>query len=105
MSLQISRLVVKDRKVYGFNPKQEINITTPNLYVIAGPNGAGKTIRRRFKRGLENLMTTYRFLADDWQVYDNQTDEPRMVAFGKIEGTAFKDQNFYASVEQFLEKK
>jgi predicted ABC-type ATPase len=62
-------------------------------------------IRRRFKRGLENLMTTYRFLANDWQVYDNQTAEPRMVAFGKLEEAAFKDQEFYASVKQFLEKK
>jgi hypothetical protein len=36
-------LVVKGCKVFGFNPKQEINIATPNLFVIAGPNGAGKT--------------------------------------------------------------
>lgn len=61
-------------------------------------------IRRRFKRGLENLMNTYRFIADDWQVYDNQTEEPRMVAFGRPDGVAFKDQEFYASVKHFVEK-
>lgn len=61
-------------------------------------------IRRRFKRGLENLMNTYRFIVDDWQVYDNQTDEPRMVAFGRPDGVAFKDQEFHASVKHLVEK-
>lgn len=61
-------------------------------------------IRRGFKRGLENLMNAYRFIVDDWQVYDNQTDKPRMVAFGRPEGVAFKDQEFYNSVKHCVEK-
>jgi predicted ABC-type ATPase len=41
------------------------------------------TIRRRFQRGLANLLASYVPLADEWIVYDNSaTSGPRLVAEG-----------------------
>ncbi len=40
-------------------------------------------IRRRFSRGLPNLFNVYRPLLDSWIVFDNSTDEPRIIAHEK----------------------
>ena len=40
-------------------------------------------IQRRYRRGIENLKTLYRPLADNWRIYDNSRDHsPRLVATG-----------------------
>ena len=38
-------------------------------------------------------------------MYDNRTSEPKVVAFGRSEGAAFKDEEFYSSVKHLVEKK
>ena len=40
-------------------------------------------IRRRFSRGLSNLFNAYRPLLDSWIMFDNSTDEPRIIAHEK----------------------
>jgi len=40
-------------------------------------------IRRRFSRGLPNLFNVYRPLLDSWIMFDNSTDEPRIIAHEK----------------------
>ena len=37
-------------------------------------------IRRRFDRGLRNLMTQYHECVDAWVLFDNSTGMPRLVA-------------------------
>ena len=44
-----------------------------------GHNIPQETIRRRFEKGLRLLVETYRPLVDQWFVYDNSGDEPRLI--------------------------
>ncbi len=39
-------------------------------------------VRRRFVRGWDNFVNTYRPMADAWAVYDNSTQEARLVEEG-----------------------
>lgn len=70
---------------------------------LGGHSVPDQDIRRRFHRGLENLMILYRTLADDWQVYDNRSVHPELVAFGDSKKADFLQPDFYSSVKQFLE--
>lgn len=47
-----------------------------------GHHVAEAIVRRRYVTGLRNLFELYRPLATTWQVYDNSSTEPRLVAFG-----------------------
>jgi predicted ABC-type ATPase len=40
-------------------------------------------VRQRYERGLTNFFNVYRPLADEWAMYDNSEDEPRLVAVGE----------------------
>jgi len=37
-------------------------------------------IRRRFDRGIRNLLTQYHDLVDTWDLFDNSASEPRLIA-------------------------
>ena len=39
-------------------------------------------IRRRFDKGLENFYTLYRDLVDEWAIYDNSLQPPRLIESG-----------------------
>jgi predicted ABC-type ATPase len=41
-----------------------------------------ETVRRRYRAGLRNFFALYRILATTWRMYDNSTDEPRLIASG-----------------------
>ncbi|MEG4799385.1 hypothetical protein QUB63_00680 [Microcoleus sp. ARI1-B5] len=43
-------------------------------------------IRRRYDRGLLNLIALYLPLCDNWIIYDNSHETPELVAEGSIEG-------------------
>jgi predicted ABC-type ATPase len=47
-----------------------------------GHNVPHAEVLRRFARGLRNLDTTYKLLADAWAVYDNSGDRPRLLETG-----------------------
>lgn len=47
-----------------------------------GHNIPEATIRRRFDAGLRNLENTYKRLVDQWSLYDNSGDEPRLIDWG-----------------------
>ena len=40
-------------------------------------------IRRRFTTGWRNFEQRYRAVVDDWAVYDNSDDEPKMLEWGE----------------------
>jgi predicted ABC-type ATPase len=44
-----------------------------------GHNVPRADVVRRFSRGWENFQRVYRPLADSWAVYDNSSDEPKIV--------------------------
>ena len=39
-----------------------------------------RDIRRRFARGVRNLLTEYHALVDTWSLFDNSAREPRLIA-------------------------
>ena len=52
-------------------------------------------IRRRFKRGIRNLLGEYQRIVDTWTLLDNSGDQPRLVAsFDGAESVAFDNALF-----------
>jgi predicted ABC-type ATPase len=61
-------------------------------------------VRRRFKKGLQNLFSIYHPLLDTWVLFDNSTDTPELIVsdeFGKL--TIF-DAMLYSSITKNLVK-
>jgi len=40
-------------------------------------------IRRRFSKGLLLFDTVYRFLVDDWMLFDNSGEQPELIEWGE----------------------
>ncbi len=69
-----------------------------------GHNVPENVVRRRFKKGLQNLFRVYRPLLDTWVLFDNSTDTPKLIVsdeFGKL--TIF-DAMLYSSITKKLVK-
>jgi predicted ABC-type ATPase len=47
-----------------------------------GHNVPRKDVLRRFSRSWINFQKHYRLLADEWTVYDNSGDKPRLIEQG-----------------------
>jgi len=47
-----------------------------------GHNVPEATIRRRYLAGARNFFQLYRPLAEAWQIYDNSSSQPRIIAVG-----------------------
>jgi predicted ABC-type ATPase len=45
-----------------------------------GHDVSAADVRRRFSRSWMNFQNSYRLLADEWTVYDNSGDKPRLLA-------------------------
>ena len=50
---------------------------------MGGHDVPAESVRRRFERGLHNLFHVYRPLLDSLIMFDNSTDEPRIIAHEK----------------------
>ncbi len=50
-----------------------------------------KVIRRRFKRGLKNLLQKYALLADSWTLLDNSGEKPRAIVSKQAGSLEIKD--------------
>lgn len=51
-----------------------------------------RDVERRYRRSLENLKNDYLPLADWWRVYDNSSDNPRVIARGGHRETVISDR-------------
>ena len=60
-------------------------------------------IRRRFSRGLSNLFNVYRLLLDSWIMFDNSTDEPRIIAHEKDGMLTVIDGNLFDTLYEHQE--
>ncbi len=64
-------------------PNPEVAISRVATRVSQGGHNIPEaTIRRRFDAGLRNLENTYKGLVDQWSLYDNSGDEPRLIDWG-----------------------
>jgi predicted ABC-type ATPase len=56
-------------------------------------------IRRRFGRSLSNLIRHYLPLADEWTIFDNSGQEPRLVADGTESHARVMDERLYRQIQ------
>lgn len=69
--------------VYLWLPTPELAIERVARRVEAGGHAVPEeVVRRRYARGRENFLRMYAPLADAWEVYDNSSLEPFLVAYG-----------------------
>lgn len=55
-------------------------------------------VKRRFRRGLQNLLTLYRPLASSWTLFDNSGPVPRLVAEEKHQKLSIVDGESYHKI-------
>ncbi len=71
-----------------------LTLTSPELAIArvaqrvaqGGHNVPEPIIRRRFQAGLDNFSGLYRPLADDWMLFDNSGESPRLLERGEKDG-------------------
>ena len=68
-----------------------------------GHNVPEEIVRRRFNRGLPNFFNLYRPLLDFWAFFDNSTDFPRMIAFGKSGELQIIDSDVFSMIADDME--
>lgn len=60
---------------------------------LGGHDVPHNTIKRRYGRGLANLVTWFKELSDSWQVFDASGAVPKLIAFGdKFDGDQVVDK-------------
>jgi predicted ABC-type ATPase len=58
-----------------------------------------QTIRRRYRSGLRNFFQLYQPLTTTWRMYDNSTQQPRLIASGAgIETVTFDQADLWERV-------
>lgn len=88
---------LKELKEKGYNihlfflwiPSKELALARIKERVARGGHSvADEDVRRRFDRSIHNLFLLYKPLLDTWNLFDNSTPSPRLIAkeeYGKIE--------------------
>ena len=56
-------------------------------------------IRRRYTRSLHNLVDHYLPLADEWIIFDNSRQEPRVIADGTAGHARVMDETLYCQIQ------
>jgi len=63
-------------------PELDITRSRVKQRVVQGGHDIPENVQqRRFELGLRNLATLYRPLLDEWWLYENTKDKPRLIAF------------------------
>ena len=61
-------------------------------------------IRRRYKRGIKNLVNLYSHRVDRWAIFDYSTSSPEMIVKGSGENVEVKDEFIYNQIIAYAEK-
>ena len=59
-----------------------------------------KVVRRRFRKGLQNLFTLYRPVLDSWMLFDNSGILPQLIAREEIGEIRVFDQALFARIRK-----
>ena len=59
-----------------------------------------KIVRRRFRKGLQNLFVRYRPLLDSWTLFDNSETVPRLLACEELGELRVFDQALFARIRK-----
>ena len=57
-------------------------------------------VRRRFRKGLQNLFTRYRPMLDSWMLFDNSETVPRLIAREELGELRIFDQALFARIRK-----
>jgi predicted ABC-type ATPase len=63
-----------------------------------GHNIPEKVVRRRFQKGIQNLLQLYRPLLDLWMLFDNSGTEPRLIAREEVGALRVFDQKLFIKI-------
>lgn len=61
-------------------------------------------VRRRYGRGVANLLKCYRPLVDDWAIWNNSNDSPKLVAKGNADSVRVVDPAVFHLIMQAKEE-
>lgn len=82
------------------SPELAINRVTERVR-MGGHNVPVEIIKRRYHAGLNNFFRLYRPIADTWYFYDNSTDVPNLIAYGKrSKNIVVKDEGFWHNITE-----
>ena len=59
-----------------------------------------KVVRRRFRKGLQNLFTLYRPVLDSWMLFDNSGTVPQLIAREELGEIRVFDQALFARIRK-----
>ena len=59
-----------------------------------------KVVRRRFRKGLQNLFTRYRPVLDSWMLFDNSGTVPQLIAREELGEIRVFDQALFARIRK-----
>jgi predicted ABC-type ATPase len=67
---------------------------------VGGHDVPAEVVRRRFKRGIDNLFRLYLPLLDSWLIFDNSGKGPKMVAFGFSDMHVVFEPEIFGEIER-----
>ncbi|MEG4323463.1 MULTISPECIES: hypothetical protein [unclassified Microcoleus] len=80
------RIFSADNLIYFWLRSPELAVARVARRVASGGHSIPEdVIRRRYERGLRNLIALYLPLCDNWIIYDNSHETAQLVAEGSIE--------------------
>jgi len=75
--------------VFLWLPTADLAVARVQARVRAGGHDVPEeTVRRRYRRGIENLFGQHQGIATSWRLYDNAGPRPRLIAHGTADGAA-----------------
>ncbi len=70
-----------------------------------GHHVSEKIVRRRFHKGIRHLFKLYRPLLDSWKLFDNSTEEPRLIAIEEHKKLTVVHQSLYDKIAKLANGK
>ena len=85
--------------IYLWLPSPTLAIRRIRQRVLKGGHGVpARVVRRRFARSLRHLTREYLHLADEWSLFDNRGEEPKLIAEGAQAGVVIRDTVLYEQI-------
>ncbi|MBI5143604.1 MAG: hypothetical protein HZA30_00860, partial [Candidatus Omnitrophica bacterium] len=80
-------------------PSKELALARIKERVAQGGHSvANEDVRRRFDRSIKNFFTLYKPLLDSWNLFDNSTASPRLIAKEEYGKLTIVDEGLFDSI-------
>lgn len=89
--------------VYLWLPSQEMAIARVQTRVsLGGHDVPTETIRRRYRRGLKNLLELYSSIVTSWRIIDASQSTSHIIASGCNKQTVVENQSAWRQIQEIL---